>query len=77
MSDFRSDPNRSDDLKVEIPTSMKWIYAGISGVLLAGLLAFAFTNERSQTAGNQPGVNAPAQTTGSGASRPMPPAQKP
>jgi hypothetical protein len=55
-------------------------------VLLGGLLAFAFTNDRGQqTAGNErPGINTPAQTTGSatrapaettgsgGATRPMP-----
>jgi hypothetical protein len=79
MSDFRSDPHRSNDIKVEIPTTMKWIYAGIGAALVLALVAFSFTGERSQTASKQqPGASAPAQTTGSGgASRPMAPAQRP
>ena len=67
MSDFRYDPNRinPNNIDIEVPTYLKWIYGGVGAVLLGGLLAFAFTNEGSQTASNQrPGVNAPAQTTG-------------
>ena len=75
MSDFRYDPNRIYDpdrvpnrnnIEVEIPTYLKWIYGGVGLALVGGLLAFAFTNDRSNVASNErPGVNAPAQTTGS------------
>ena len=75
MSDFRHDPNQvPNNIEVEIPSYLKWIYGGVGAVLLGGLLLFAFTNDRgSQTASNQqPGMSAP-QTTGSGgATRPTP-----
>ena len=81
MSDFRYDPNRinPNNIDTEVPTYLKWIYGGVGAVLLGGLLAFAFTNQGSQTASNErPGVNTPAQTTGSGgATRPAPMQQKP
>lgn len=73
MSDFRYDPNQPPNaIDAEIPSYLKWIYGGVGAVLLGGLLAFAFTNEgRHQTTSNErPGVNAPAQTTVSGARTP-------
>ncbi len=80
MSDFRYDPNRlsnnpnninPNNIEVEIPSDLKWIYGAVGVVLVGGLLAFAFTNEGTRTASNErPGVNAPAQTTGSGARAP-------
>ena len=55
MSDFRHDPNQvPNNIEVEIPSYLKWIYGGVGAVLLGGLLLFAFTNDRgSQTASNQ------------------------
>jgi hypothetical protein len=82
MSDFRFDPDRNNlnrnDIQIEIPAYMKWIYAGVAGALVLGLVVFAFNNEGTQTASNQTDVTVPVGTTGSGgASRPMPPAQRP
>ena len=82
MSDFRFDPDRSNlnrnDIQIEVPTYMKWIYGIVAGALVLGLVVFAFNNDGTQTASNQTGVTVPAGTTGSGgASRPVTPAQRP
>jgi hypothetical protein len=82
MSDFRFDPDRSNlnrnDIQIEVPTYMKWIYAGVAGVIVLAVMVFAYTNEGTQTASNQTEATVPVGTTGSGGtSRPMPPAQRP
>jgi hypothetical protein len=82
MSDFRFDPDRSNlnrnDIQIEVPTYMKWIYGIVAGALVLGLVVFAFNNDGTQIASNQTGVTAPVGTTGSGGtSRSMPPAQRP
>ena len=78
MSDFRFDPDRNNlnrnDIQIEVPTYMKWIYAGVAGAIVLAVMVFAYNNDGTQTASNQTGVTAPVGTTGSGggATRPTP-----
>jgi hypothetical protein len=70
MSDFRWDPSlpRRKDMRVELPTWLKWTYGGVFLALVGGLLAVAVMHDNQQTAGNErPGITTPAETTGSGA----------
>ena len=41
MSDFRHDPNQvPNNIEVEIPSYLKWIYGGVGAVLMGGLMLF-------------------------------------
>jgi hypothetical protein len=68
MSDFRWDPSlpRREDMRVELPTWLKWTYGGVFLALVGGLIAVGFMSDNPQTASNErPGISTPA-TTGSG-----------
>jgi hypothetical protein len=72
MSDFRFDPNdpyrdrdRMAEFSAEAPSYFKWIFGGIAGLLLLGVLVLAFTNDGTQTASSQRPNVSPATTTGS------------
>jgi hypothetical protein len=82
MSDYRDDPNfqhRMEDQYTEPAgnSAVKWVLGSVGALMLLGVLAFAFTNDRPNIASNTR-PNAPAATTtGSGGSEMPRPAMPP
>ena len=65
MSDPRYDPNRiQDPIGEPVPPYMKWIFGGVAGALVLGLLAFAFTNDQKTASNLTARRDRPGDTTG-------------